>query len=90
MVEEELTAHDEEWGVMRSPQKEEETRAVVKTTAGAAIERVNSTAHRELVGEDDAGEDRKNGRSEPPANRVAQKVNLLSRFLIGPEADTAQ
>jgi hypothetical protein len=35
MVEEELTAHDEEWGVMRSPQKEEETRAVVKTTAGA-------------------------------------------------------
>lgn len=55
-----------------------------------AIEGIDATAERNLIGKNDTGIDGKETAGKPPAKRVANKVNLLARVVLCPEADTAE
>lgn len=54
------------------------------------IQGINTTTQRELVGSNDAGIDGQQTAGNPPADRVAQEVNLLAGLILCPEADTAK
>lgn len=54
------------------------------------IETVDAAALGELVCANDAGEDREETASDPPTDRVAEEVDLLSGVVLGPEADSTE
>lgn len=54
------------------------------------IQGINSAAEGELVSEDNTSVNRQYTASDPPTNRVANKVDLLAGVVLGPEADTAK
>lgn len=77
MMQEELTAHEEEGQVVRSPCEEEKSSRVVKLAASFTVKGVDATALGELIGPNDACENGEKGRSEPPAHGVSEEINLL-------------
>lgn len=54
------------------------------------IQSIHTTAERELVGQDDTSIDGEDAASYPPADWVADEVDLLAGVVLGPEADTAE
>ncbi len=54
------------------------------------IKGIDSSAQRELVGQDDSSIDRENTASQPPADGVAKEVDLLAGVVLGPEANAAE
>lgn len=75
---------------MSSPSKEEETGRVIQARSSSAIESVNTTAQRYLISEKNTGINSEKTASEPPANGIAQEVNLLARLTLSPEAHTTE
>lgn len=55
-----------------------------------AVESINTTAKRHLIGEEDTSVDSKKTASEPPTDGVAQEVDLLAGLALGPEAHTTE
>lgn len=54
------------------------------------IQSINTTPERELVRSNDASIDRKQAACNPPADRVTQKVDLLTGLILGPETNTPE
>lgn len=55
-----------------------------------AVESINTTAKRHLIGEEDTSVDSKKTASKPPTDGVAQEVDLLAGLALGPEAHTTE
>lgn len=89
-MEEQLAPHEEERYVVRGPREEEEARGVIKTVAGPTVESIDATALSELVCSDNADEDGQDAGGKPPAERVAEEVDLLAGVVFSPEGDATK
>jgi hypothetical protein len=54
------------------------------------VKSINTTALRELIGEENTGKDGEQTAGQPPAYRVTEEVDLLASLVLGPEADTTK
>lgn len=89
-MEEQLAPHEEERYVVRGPREEEEACGVIKTIAGPTVEGIDATALGELVCSDNADENGQDAGGEPPAERVAEEVDLLAGVVFSPEGDATK
>lgn len=90
MMNEELTAHQEERNIMNSPNEEEESCVVPETVADGIRNWVHSTAPRQEIGTEDTNVDGEGNGAGPPADDVTNEVDLLLRVIVSPEADTSE
>lgn len=90
MMQEKLSSHEVEWEVMGGPGQPEEASRVVESRASAVIQGINAAAEGDLIGQDNTGVDGQQTAGKPPADRVAEEVDLLASLVLSPEADTSE
>jgi len=90
MVQEKLAVHQEEWEIVSGPCHKEVTTAVPQPVADRIRDELFATSPTDEVADDHADIDEDTGRGRPPANHVANKVNLLLGVVLRPEGDAGE